>query len=339
VWSPFHGYAKRLIEVAESDLRAAEVLLESKIYPQAVFLIQQALEKTIKAIALELDLITPRDAKRKLSHYIVERLIDRVVDRARVLYVPLLRMCREGDERSCRVLNEMELAAGFCFAFFWRLTEVAEELGGRKCNIKAPTYGGNPSSNLPEQPKEQDPGELIAGFGRSILTDESEFTQYSSMLSRAMECYASSACGLLKIAEKPEKERFELLRKLAELSASAAFYSNIVSEVYRARAVVSGENLTEDFAYLYALSDMLWHPFLSLYVLYEPFVTYARYPEDRCGPLDIVEGTYVANMAKSLVRDEAFKCVREFIERDVKTERCREILEHAKQRLLSISKE
>jgi len=52
-----HDYAKKLIEVAESDFKATEVLLKSGMYPQAVFLIQQALEKTIKAGALELGLI------------------------------------------------------------------------------------------------------------------------------------------------------------------------------------------------------------------------------------------------------------------------------------------
>jgi len=34
--SPFHDYAKRFIEVAESDFKVAEVLLNSKMYPQAV---------------------------------------------------------------------------------------------------------------------------------------------------------------------------------------------------------------------------------------------------------------------------------------------------------------
>jgi len=111
--SPVYGYTKRLIEVAESDLKTAEVLLKSGLYPQAVFLIQQALEKAIKAVALELNLITTEETREKLGHYIVEKLIDRVMDRARALYAALLRMCREGDKRSCEVSKEMELAAGY----------------------------------------------------------------------------------------------------------------------------------------------------------------------------------------------------------------------------------
>jgi len=337
--SPVYGYAKRLIEVAESDLKAAEVLLKSKIYPQAVFLIQQALEKAIKAVALDLGLITPEDAERELGHYIVERLIDRVMDHARALYAALLRMCREGDKRCCRISEEIELAAGYWFAFFWRLAEVAEELGGRKCDIKAPMYGDDVFSKQPEQPKERDLRKSIAEFGHLVLTDENAFSLHRRVLSKAMKCYANSVCRLLKIAEKPEKERFEQLKNLAEFTVDAASYANIVSEVHRAQAVVSGGNLPEDFVYLYALSDMLWHPFLSYYVLYEPFVVYARYPKDLCSPLDITEETYVVNMAKTLVEDEALRCAKEFIERKVKTERCKKILELAEQRLSLIARE
>jgi len=57
-----HYYAKKLIGIAESNLEAAEVLLNGNVYPQALFLTQQALEKVIKAVALELNLITPEDA-------------------------------------------------------------------------------------------------------------------------------------------------------------------------------------------------------------------------------------------------------------------------------------
>lgn len=40
-----------LIATAKTDRRAAEVLHASQLYPQAVFALQQAVEKTIKAIS------------------------------------------------------------------------------------------------------------------------------------------------------------------------------------------------------------------------------------------------------------------------------------------------
>jgi len=64
---PPHDYAKKLIEVAESDLKAAEVLLKSWMYQQAVFYLQQALEKAVKAAALELELITPGETRKELD--------------------------------------------------------------------------------------------------------------------------------------------------------------------------------------------------------------------------------------------------------------------------------
>jgi len=214
---------------------------------------------------------------------------------------------------------------------------VAEELSGGKCGIGVRTYSENKSGESSEQPKGHNLRESVAEFGHLILTDESAFSLHRRMLSRAMKCYANSVCRLLKIAEKPEKERAESLKRLSEFIVDAASYANLVLEVYEALAAVSG-GLPEGFAYLYALSSMLWYPFLRLYVLYEPFITYARYPKGRCSPLDITEETYVVNIAKSLIEDETFRCVKEFIERDVKTERCRNVLELARQRLQSISK-
>jgi len=200
--------------------------------------------------------------------------------------------------------------------------------------------GEEESGKVSNQPKEYDLKELIAEFGHLILTDENAFFPHRRMLSKAMKCYAGSVCRLLKImAEKPENEKLEIAGKLAALIVSAAAYASIASVVYRAYAAVSGERLPEDFVYLYALSGMLWH-LLAPYVLYEPFIVYARYPKGRCSPLDITKGTYVVNMAKLLIEDkefkDKFKCVKELIERDVKTERCREILERAEQELSSI---
>ena len=45
-----------LIKLASSDLEACEILLKHELYPQAIFMAQQSLEKAIKAILLKLDL-------------------------------------------------------------------------------------------------------------------------------------------------------------------------------------------------------------------------------------------------------------------------------------------
>jgi len=115
------------------------VLLKSGMYPQAVFLIQQALEKAIKAIALELNLITPEDVWKELGHYVVERLIDCIVTDARNLYIDLLKMCRKGNETNCKVLKDFEDGVGYWLSWIphaaMHIVEAVKEFVCRKCEI------------------------------------------------------------------------------------------------------------------------------------------------------------------------------------------------------------
>jgi len=50
-------YAENLIDTMMIDFEAPHVLIESKLYPQAVFHLQQAIEMTIKAILVYLSLV------------------------------------------------------------------------------------------------------------------------------------------------------------------------------------------------------------------------------------------------------------------------------------------
>jgi len=335
-----HDYAKKLIEIAESDFKAAEVLLNSGMYPQAVFLIQQALEKAVKAIALELNLITPKVAEKKLSHYIVERLIDYIMNNVRSWYIVLLKMCCEGNEKSCKAVSELESSVSYWLELSLPLGEVIETLEKlsnrkcnieKKCNIKIPAPKGNVPNNSSEQLKK------LEELGYLILVT-SNLSLFKCVLSESMKCHTKSVCRFLKLSGK---ERDELIENLSELSSYVSSWANIVSEVYEALGTVlkgPPEDI-EDVAYRYTLSDMLSF-LLMYYVLYEPFVTYARYPNDECSPLDVKDGTYIVELSKWLTSKcefkEAFRCVKEFIERKTETERCRNILRATRQILSAI---
>jgi len=112
-------FAKKLIEVAESDLKAAEVLLKSRMYPQAVFLIQQALEKAIKAVAIELEVITPEEARKDVGHYIVEKFVNYVIKDAKRIWDELQKKCQNGIERACNEVKELEFGVGFWLGGFY----------------------------------------------------------------------------------------------------------------------------------------------------------------------------------------------------------------------------
>lgn len=57
-----------LLDIAETDLAAARTLHQAKLYGQAVFSLQQAVEKTVKAVGLATRAIEPNELQREVSH-------------------------------------------------------------------------------------------------------------------------------------------------------------------------------------------------------------------------------------------------------------------------------
>ena len=53
-------------EIAKKDLRASKVLYLNRLYPQAVFELEQAVEKSVKAVGLMMNLVTP--SRETLTH-------------------------------------------------------------------------------------------------------------------------------------------------------------------------------------------------------------------------------------------------------------------------------
>jgi HEPN domain-containing protein len=54
-----------LIKIAQKDFEAAKLLFERRLYPQAIYMLQQSLEKAIKASLLKLDIIEPKRSLRE----------------------------------------------------------------------------------------------------------------------------------------------------------------------------------------------------------------------------------------------------------------------------------
>jgi HEPN domain-containing protein len=57
-----------LLNIAEQDLQAAEVLYENELYPQSIFYFQQSVEKANKAFALILNIVTERELFNVIGH-------------------------------------------------------------------------------------------------------------------------------------------------------------------------------------------------------------------------------------------------------------------------------
>ncbi|HEV2137527.1 MAG TPA: HEPN domain-containing protein [Nitrososphaerales archaeon] len=70
-------------EIAKKDLRASGVLYEENLFPQAIFELQQSVEKAVKAIGLLMGLVRPirDDLKREVVHTSIFSTLIRLPDR------------------------------------------------------------------------------------------------------------------------------------------------------------------------------------------------------------------------------------------------------------------
>jgi len=61
----FLSQSLALLEIAQSDRRAALVLYQAQQFPQAIFWLQQAVEKAVKSIGLSTRAIAPSDFRTR----------------------------------------------------------------------------------------------------------------------------------------------------------------------------------------------------------------------------------------------------------------------------------
>jgi len=60
--------ARQTLEIAKSDLSAARCLYENRLYPQAIFYLQQSVEKSFKSQIYFLGLANEKEARSRISH-------------------------------------------------------------------------------------------------------------------------------------------------------------------------------------------------------------------------------------------------------------------------------
>lgn len=61
-------FALILLEIAQQDLRASKWLYKKKLYPHAVFFLQQCYEKTFKSLGVFIGPFTPKQLKEEIRH-------------------------------------------------------------------------------------------------------------------------------------------------------------------------------------------------------------------------------------------------------------------------------
>jgi len=62
------NYQLTLLEIAFDDLRSAELLYQHNLHPQAIFFLQQSVEKVIKQLGINNGVIKPNELMTKVGH-------------------------------------------------------------------------------------------------------------------------------------------------------------------------------------------------------------------------------------------------------------------------------
>jgi HEPN domain-containing protein len=80
-----------LIRISQKDFEAAKLLFREGLYPQALYLLQQSLEKAAKALLLNLGIIkSEKEARKRLGHQVATSTVAMIVDELRKVVIRIL---------------------------------------------------------------------------------------------------------------------------------------------------------------------------------------------------------------------------------------------------------
>jgi len=343
-------YARNLIDTAMIDFEASRILLESKLYPQAVFHFQQAIEKAIKAILVYLDLVEDVvDLKREIGHRIVEKSYRYVISDVKNLYACLIEHCGKTVDEKLEetmeineVLLKLEFSTGYWTGILLTLPEWISELMSIEdfLHKRAIEEGEGSSTNIlsanlsgKEWLEEMHRQSVL--LGNQILNNDNTVKGIQSLIGNMLEVYTENLCKLLAPLSERAKEKLD--ESLA-IIASSITHGQLLSDKFMVFCELPQWCRHKCLHFLdeeaivrhYLLADYLAF-LLMYYVIYEPFVSCARYPCGRCSPLDIKEGAFIVEWTKQLIHYfkeiELLNCIKELIEGQCSIKRCCELME------------
>lgn len=117
----------RLLAIAKKDLKAAQCLNDAKLYPQAIFFLQQSVEKTFKALGALNDNLTIDEIKFNIGHHSLG-----------VLSFMMEKFHTDFIQNMKRNINDAGLSAGID-EFFKSTNKTAEICKNKKRFEKIPT--------------------------------------------------------------------------------------------------------------------------------------------------------------------------------------------------------
>ena len=109
--------ARRFLAIAQQDLKAARCLDENNFYPQAVFYLEQSVEKGLKSFAIFAGIITEQETRHSISHQtmkIYSKTTVQFKERVDAIHTnPNLERMFEGIVNSSRLSTQLNGTLGF----------------------------------------------------------------------------------------------------------------------------------------------------------------------------------------------------------------------------------
>ena len=305
--------ALEFLRVAKKDFEASKLLMKHDLYPQALFMIQQSLEKIAEAILLALGLASIEDLEREVGHKILTRgikfLLSTITDKFvysityRLMdkptqFVKLLCMCpnalqhfdyliRDSSKTVKRLKRPVDKET---IKGVEKLTEI-----GRKSLERANDEVLKEIDSIVDKYSSYliDPPSLVKDVGI-----ENTYLRLKDLL--------DSLCTCVKQKVKNRNQRTILLRGLRE------HFKRFKDEIVRIMYLMD--------VYLYTI---MYH------ALFEANVSKLRYPEEEWTPTNISSDSILVIESRKIIdtfdKVELFSTVEDFIRGQIKTKRSREI--------------
>lgn len=301
-----------LAKIALKDFEASKILFREKLFSQAIFMLQQSLEKSIKAILLKLGLVKVEELRVKIGHSLIRNALELVVYRS---------------------LEEFIVLAG---NIVWQLNEIRKHVSQDHKMYVEKTY--NTIKNMIVD---------MVSYSSMAL---SELSKHRRKISAYVETLRNIA--FQKLDSETENKLDKVMDELTSLvipsilpSDIIEYISKLVSTIKELSLLLTGEKREE---ILKQYEEYLWRATLNLqlaidffimifwYTFLEPTISNVRYPsirgrEEITSPLNIDKNVAIVKWCKDVMerieKTDMLLCLKEFIEEKVETPKCEEILE------------
>jgi len=297
--------ALEFLTVAKKDFEAARLLMEHDLYPQALFMLQQSLEKIAKAILLALNLAGIDDLKREVRHEVLTRglrlLSSKAVD---------------------------ELVYGVAHAFMARLAQFVKVLCAcpdalqHFTNLIREWVGA--AHRLKQVEENARRIKKLTEIGKEVLDKASDeiLREIDGIIDRYSQYLVEP---LLLVKEAGVEATLSKIRSFLD-SLRICITRNVKDRNQRAELLRTVENVSMQIEDAYVRTMYLLDVYMFVTVhhaLFEDNISRLRYPEKGWTPTNISSDTILVIEGRKIMdildKTELFDTVEEFIKGQVRT--------------------